>query len=41
MGWRGIWRGCWRCLERWLNEAVRVARGQIAAREGEKVESVE
>ena len=30
-----------RCLERWLNEAVCVAREQIAAREGEKVESVE
>ena len=36
-----MWGRLWRCLEKCLNEAVRVARGQIAAREGEKVESVE
>ena len=41
MGWRGMWGRFWRCLERWLNEAVCVAREQIAAHGGEKVEGVE
>ena len=36
-----MWGELWRCLGKWLNEAVRVAREQIAARAGEKVECVE